>query len=421
MSLISVGIERKGLLPDANSPRYFGPEGDNIQETLISDEPLEISGEDYQELSSIARRVSEFIELNPISLDQACKIGADSSYMKDCLLIDSYGGSRMMYGGLDVYKDPTQGFRILEVNPRAQAMGLQDFRQEELGLTNQPSLLGHMLEWLNGSDYNKVLLLGSRKNPFWRGYERVRAMIERTGKEAYFLDLATFLDNYHNSGYVPDVILRFCSNEQFVRSGFSRDLEFVIRRHKIPIVNSLTSSFYGYRGWLLLVSRELPDLFPNQYWFDGNVDKETVSFFPWIKLEAGGFEYVVNYNRLRTWAKEALVCLINRDFGGFENLLDGKNGGDANNLRRVREVLEDVPDNEVFWLGQEDLEPLRTKIRIGGNEEEVRILHRVYWWNDNEEIKVSVEGFGCLESQFGSSKGKINAGTGFSVPMKIVS
>ncbi len=82
--------------------------------------------------------------------------------------------------------------------------------------------------------------------------------------------------------------------------------------------------------------------------------------------------------------------------------------------------METIPKEQVFWLGQENLEPLSTKLKEGGKEEEVRFLHRVYWLDNGSEVKVSMEGFGCLEFQFKSSKGKMNAGTGFSVPIKIV-
>ncbi len=130
--------------------------------------------------------------------------------------------------------------------------------------------------------------------------------IRKSGKRAEFWEVATFIDNYKSLGYVPDVILRFCGNWQFVSGHFCQDMENVIREHKIPIVNSLSASFYGYRGYLSIIAEELPDMFPNQYLFEGKVDDEILSSFPWLKLEAAGFEYVVNYSQLRKWARRLL-------------------------------------------------------------------------------------------------------------------
>ncbi len=121
-------IERENSLRidsiSLNSPRFFGQEGGEVQKTLISDEPFGICWEDYQRLSSIAAKVSKFIRLNSVDLDKSKEIGADPSYLKACLRIDSYGQSTIVYGGLDIYQDPNQGFRILEINLMVQAMNL---------------------------------------------------------------------------------------------------------------------------------------------------------------------------------------------------------------------------------------------------------------------------------------------------------
>jgi len=261
--------------------------------------------------------------------------------------------------------------------------------------------------------------LGSKKNPFWRAYERVKNKLQEQGVNAEFLDAEAYIEK-SNSGYVPDLILKFCSNDQFLSGPFSNQLQEQVGLNKIPIVNPLHASYFGYRGFMTELNCELSDLFPDQYLFGRESDESDLEQFLWVKLEAAGFEYVVNYNELRRWAKDALLHLINRDFKSFDNSVAGRSSGDALKLIQAKDYIINSPEDQVIWLGQSNVEPLSTSLKIAGIETKVKILHRVYWFMDNDEkVEVSLEGFGCEESQFRSSKGKINAGTGFSVPMMI--
>jgi len=59
------------ISPDITSPRFFGPEGGQLQETFIADQPLEVSRDDYETLVSMSQRVADFIR--SYDLDSSAK------------------------------------------------------------------------------------------------------------------------------------------------------------------------------------------------------------------------------------------------------------------------------------------------------------------------------------------------------------
>lgn len=400
------------------SPRFFGAENEPHQETLIVDEPLVITAHEYSQLQEIAKRAVAVIDTFDLRI-KGKGIGADPEMLGKSLEVDGYGDSCMRYGGLDVYQDPTHGFKILEINPRVQAMGLQDFRQKMLGISEQPRILEHFLEWVEEKSYKNVLVLGSHKNPFWRAYQKVTDQLDGMGVNAIFCDARTFIDKYRD-GFVPDLILKFCNNNVFIKDEFSAHLEEIIRQRSIPIVNSLGSAYFGYRGFMQELANREPGLLPEQRIFSSDSTDEELERYPWVKLEASGKAYVVNYGELRRWGKNVLLFLINGGLLSAEKLLDGKDGGDARRLKEVIGFIRGIPNEQVVWIGQSNVEPRTTQLKVGGVPTELKILHRVYWFKKHDgELLISLEGFGCTHEQFERSKGKINAGTGVAVPMVI--
>lgn len=409
---------KEGVTPDLRSPRYFGAEGDPPQETFITDQPLEVSRVEYDSLKTMCQRIADFIDKYPLEAESS-DIGADKKILSESLEIDKHGESKMRYGGLDVYQDPDQGFKILEINPRVQAMGLQDYRQEELGMGDQPALLKDFVEWTKDRSYQNVLVLGSKKNPFWRGCERIAKKLVEGGVNGEFYDVQELVDK-SRKGYKPDLILKLCNNNQFLDGQFSDPLKGLVEKHKIPILNPLHATYFGYRGFMTELTNELSELFPDQYLFNTKTSEVEIQGFSWIKLEAAGHQYVVNYNELRRWGKDALLSLINRDFPNVERILGDKEGGDAQKIKKVRDIVQSTPNDQVVWLGQSDVEPRSANLKIAGIDTRLKILHRVYWFRkDDGSVNVSIEGFGNTDAQFQRSKGKINAGTGYSVPMLI--
>lgn len=400
------------------SPRFFGAENEPHQETLIVDGPMEITAREYAQLQEIAKRVVAFIDTFDLRRNGK-RIGGDPEILGKSMEIDGFGNSSMRYGGIDIYQHPTLGFKILEINPRVQAMGLQDFRQEILGISGQPQILKHFLEWVQEKGYKNVLVLGSRKNPFWRAYQRVTDQMVGMGVNAVFCNARDFIDKYKD-GFVPDLILKFCNNNVFIKEEFSTHLEDIIRQVRIPIVNSLSSAFFGYRGFMGELANSEPGLLPDQKIFSADSTDEELQRYPWLKLEAAGKEFVVNYQDLRRWSKNVLLFLINRNLSSAEKLLDGKDGGDARKLKEVIGFVRELPPEQIVWIGQSNLEPRSVGLKINGVEIDLKILHRVYWFKkQNGEIVVSLEGFGCTHEQFARSKGKINAGSGVAVPMVV--
>jgi len=413
-------IERADVLPvevDFSTPRFFGAEGQTPQETYIVDNPLKIISEECLELSTITRNVVDFIDR--FRLDQNhIEIGVDPVEFSMAKELDRVGNSTMVYGGLDIYQDKDSGFKVLEINPRVQAMGLQDFRQDLLGIEGPPRILENFLEWINSENYRNVLLLGSKKNPFWRGYQRIEDTLVNSGYNADFCDAQSFKRKYEE-GFIPDLIIKLCNNEIFLNGQTGEFISEVIQTHKIRVVNSLTSVYSGYRGFMAKLADELPDLLPSQKIIQSGVNEDDVRTYPWLKLEASGKAYVVNFLKLRKWTRDSIIFLINKDLQSAKDILKDKDGGDAQKLKNVTTVLESTPDDEVVWLAQQDVQPRIESLSVNGVETPLKILHRVYWVKTTRGLQISLEGFGCTHEQFERSKGKINAMTGVSVPMYI--
>jgi len=404
---------------DYKSPKFFGPENGITQETFIVDEPLEISSGEYRQLNIIASKVAKFIDGYGL-IGNEIQVGVSPSTLRKALHIDGQGFSLMRYGGLDVYKDPKEGFKVLEINPRVQAMGLQDFRQEFLGIAGQPQIISDFVEWVNETDHKDILVLGSRQNPFWRAYERLTDKLIESGVNATFADAGEFLER-HKEGFTPDLIVKFCNNGIFLNSEYGEALQKTITSNHISIVNPIHSAYFGYRGFLGELSRQDEGLLPAQKILEkGRVEEDNLHQFPWIKLEAAGNAYVVNYSELRKWSRDVLRFLMNNDATSAEKILDEKEGGDAKKLKDVVKFLKNIPDQQIVWLAQSNLEPSSSRFKVMGIETELKVLYRVYWFKKSSgEVAISLEGFGCTNEQFKRSKGKINAGTGFAIPIVI--
>lgn len=400
------------------SPRLFGPENQDPQETFITDEPLIIPESEFKELVEIVEAVVSFIEDYPLS-ENARNIGINPDYLGDTLEFDRKSGGSMLYGGLDIYKNSSGEFKILEINSRAQAMGLQDYRLQSLGITNQPLMVQHLSDWVRDNGFKKVLALGSRHNPFWKAHERISNVLNLLGTSCEYSDTQSFEELY-KSGFEPDMVLVFCSSKHILYHESSNFLKEVLVNEKIPVFNSLSSVSYGYRGFLEQISKNLPKYFPEQKMVGMGTTDEDLQAFPWLKLEAPGSEYVVNYNKLKRWAKDTVLAIINRDFRKIGELTAGKTSRDAQKLISAGEIVEKSMEDEVRWIAQEHIDLSTTTLSFSGQPMELKILHRVYWVKKSDGgIQVSIEGFGATKEQFSRSKGKINAGTGISVPMII--
>ena len=419
-------IERNGLLSDEilgyeslESPMWFGPEGQEPERTFITDEPLRITISEYEMLSSLAQKVTEYISSYSLE-ENSAGLGFNPQYLKDSLLYDNSWGGRILYGGLDVYIDGNGEPKVLEINSRVQAMGLQDARLDYLGIDFQPKMINQFVDRLQENRYEKIVVLGSRKNPFWRSHLRLARTIESASMQCVHCPTEAF-GEILESGFVPDVIIRKCSSSHILYSSNASKLREAVLTRQIPFINSLSSTFYGDRGFLGKIAEDLPDLFPEQVELGIGSSEEEFREYPWLKLETGDeFAYVVNFNRLRKWARDGVVSLVRRDFEEFEATVGEKTNRDATRLKRVKEAVCKIPEEQVKWIAQRDVDPPSVNLTFNGEPQTFSILHRVYWVNGlNGEVSVSLEGFGCTEKQFSQSKGKINAGTGVSVPMVI--
>lgn len=388
--------------------------------TLITDESLEINHSEFKRLEGITIEVAQIIEkyqLNP----ESNTIGADQDNLAKCLEIDNFGKSKTVYGGLDIYKDSqTDKFKVLEINPRAQAMGLQDTRQEMHGNLSEPNLLSSFVGWVKDKGYQDVLVLGSKKNPFYRAYEKITNNLNTNGINAIFTDLEGF-NLIHKNKYVPDLIFRNCNNNVFLsKDSDSIKLREATEKHKIPIVNPLHSSYFGYRGFLKTVQESSPQILPDQIIVSKGVTEKDLISFPWLKLESSGEEYVVNFNELRRWGKDTILSLVDKNFDLAEQTLTGKNGSDSNRLRSVIKLLKQGSEADTVWLAQSDVKPSESVLKITGVDTSLKLLYRTYWLHGQDGIKVSAECFGCNNDQYQKSKGKINAGSGYSVPVRLI-
>lgn len=329
--------------------------------------------------------------------------------------LDDCGGSQIIYAGIDISKNSDGQFKVIEINPRVQAMGLQDFRQEVANIPDEPNLLNDFVVWLKENNYQNITLLGSTKNAFFRGYDYVVNTLNSRGVNTVFTDIDGF-KKLCNLGYETQLIFRNCNNDIIVND--SR-LKSIIESRHLKIVNPLHASFYGYRGFLKVLNDKLPDVLPDQITLDSKVTEADLTSHPWLKLEAKGEEYVVNFNELRRWGKNAVLILLQQKYDEVESVLKDKAGGDATKIKKVTELLKNSDNNEIVWIAQENVEPPVEKISLDGVKQDTRLLYRTYFLYKNDgTVSVSAECFGCTDDQFKKSKGKINAGTGFSVPIK---
>lgn len=402
-----------------DSPMFFGPEGGKVQATAITDEPLVVTRIQYQQLSALAQAVSNFIEGYPL-IGKSERLGADPKYLKDSLDFDVRGRDHLVYGGIDVYIDPCLGPKLLEINARVQAMGLQDTRLAFLGIENQPRMVDHFISRLQSEGFQSVMVLGSKLNPFWRSHARLARTISLAGFECTYNDVQMFKE-LDDRGFILEVAIKLLNSEFILYSPQAELLRDKVLRNQIPLINPVSSTFYGDRGFLGEMSQALPGLLPDQTKLTRVSSQEEIQSYPWIKLEAGReFAYVVNYEELRRWGKDALIYLIRGKFDKVSALLHGKENSIATDLNKVRLKIEHLPEEQVNWIAQQDVRPLRTRLLLKGEETDLRVLHRVYWVrNLDGRVDVSLEGFGCTDSQYAQSKGKINSGSGIAIPMVI--
>lgn len=360
-------------------------------------------------------KVAKFIKKTPLSKKIARIIGVNDKYYKKATEIDRFGDSQIVYGGIDISKDSTGKFKVIEINPRVQAMGLQDFRQETLSIPGEPNLLNDFISWLHDGNYKNITLLGSTKNAFYRGYDRITETLNLNGINTVFTD-SEGLKGLYNLGYETQLIFRNCNNEVIINDP---EIKSIIEDRHMKIVNPLHASFYGYRGFLKIIYDELLEVLPHQITLSDKTTEKDLVDHPWLKLEANGEEYVVNYNELRRWGKTSVLSILHGDFGAVSQNLKDKTGGDAKNIRKVADLIQNSNREDVVWIAQENVEPPLVDIKLEGVQQKTRLLYRTYWlYRDDRSVAVSAECFGCTEDQFKKSKGKINAGTGFSVPIK---
>jgi hypothetical protein len=398
-----------------DTPMYFGAEGVEPQATFLSDEPIIVSDVEREQLIDLTVKVANFIRSTPISKINSESIGINPNYFEEALLIDGFGNSSIVYGGIDISRDSNGQFKVIEINPRVQAMGLQDFRQEAIGIPNEPNLLNHFVEWLHENDISNITLLGSTRNAFYRGYDRVTEFLNENGINTIFTDTEG-LKKIVSLGYKPQLLFRNCSNEAVMND---REIVSIIDKNKLKIINPLHASFYGYRGFLNVLHDNLPEVLPGQIVLNFDTKESDLVNHPWLKLEAKGEEYVVNFNELRRWGKTSIMGILQNNFASVADNLKDKTGGDASKIRNVAHLIQNSDKDEIVWIAQENIEPESVHISLEGKAQSTRLLYRTYWlYKNNGSVAVSAECFGCTDDQFKKSKGKINAGTGFSVPIR---
>lgn len=400
-----------------DSPMFFGAEGGKTQATAITDEPLLVGKTLYSKLTDITQQVSDFIESYPLS-GRALDLGLDPRYLQDGLDFDISGRDHLVYGGLDIYVDPDLEPKVLELNARVQAKGLQETRLAHLGINDQPRMIDHFIARLRSEGFDRVMVLGSKLNPFWRSHARLSRELSLAGFECSYNDAQQFED-LNKQGFNPDVVVKLLNSEFILYSplaGYLREQTY----RQIPFVNSVASTFYGDRGFLTEMAKALPGVLPDQVKLDSR-NLEEVTRHPWLKLEAGKeIAFVVNFNELRRWGKDALGYMIQGQYDKAAAVLNGKGNGSALALNEVREKIKDLPDSQINWVAQQDVRPLKTKLLYQGEETDMTVLHRVYFVRRLDgKVEVSMEGFGCTDAQLAQSKGKINGGSGIAIPMVI--
>lgn len=406
-------------ITETNSPLFFGHEGSTPQQTLITNRPMEISKADFEAICTVTQRVARYINVFSLA-GRAQSLGVSENLMENMIEFDQDVEGKMIFGGLDLYRDPNLGFKILEINPRVQAMGLQDYRLKYLGIADQPTMINHFMESLAKDGYKKALVLGSRQNPFWRAHERITDLLNKYGLESVYSDTQAF-DSCYQGGFVPDVVIRFCSSEFLLYHESAISLRQFMLDRKVPVINTISSTFFGSRGFLKIIEQDMPELLPKQIDLKSVEDAEDIiKTYPWIKLDAGTFSYVVNISELRKWGRGALLSLLKGDKTRFNQALDGRISGDAIKLQDAAKAIDKTTPDQIKWIAQEAVKPQEVTLPIDGYPADLKILHRAYWVQNGDQIDVSIEGFGCTKEQYSASKGKINAGSGIAVPMVVV-
>ena len=105
---------------------------------------------------------------------------------------------------------------------------------------------------------------------------------------------------------------------------------------------------------------------------------------------------------------------------GLDPALEGRGTTDAKNLRKAMDEVEKVGQDQVKWVAQKHIDPEVFRFSVGGEIQDVRVMHRVYWWKKtNGELSVSLEAYGATNKQYSRSKGKINGGSSYAVPVVI--
>lgn len=400
------------------SPVFYGAVNEKRQKTLIVDKPTVMTHSDFNILSVIAKKVVNYMDEYQL-LNNIERIAADPIMMNDSLAFDRATNSHLVYGGLDLYKTASGEFKILEINSHVQAMGLQDFRLESLGVFDQPLIVNHFINLIQNREYKKVVVLGSRKNPFWRAHSRVSKIINSKGVDSRYVDTQSF-QKLHKSGFEPDAIIRFCSTSHFLYHRSSDYLRQIAVKNSIPVLNATSAIFFGHRGFLKQASENLPDLFPRQIELSRHSTEDVFQEYPWLKLDAPGAEFVTNFKVLKRWAKNAVIALIELDYAKFDEIIQEKETNEAKILVSLRHSISSSSKKYIKWIAQESLKPSEVKASFKGRIEKLRILYRTYWVKkDKRKIDISVEGYGCTPVQFSRSRGKINGGTGMAVPMII--
>lgn len=412
-----------------HSPMLFGAQNAEARRTLITNEPLVAPQALYRKFIEISQKVSDYMEAYTL-YGRAAQIGAEPNYFNQALDLDRKTSrailpEHILYAGLDVYVDPIEGPKVLEINSSVQAMGLQETRLDLLGVSNQPRTVDHFIDRLHDSGVDRLMVLGSKLNPFWRAHARLSRTVSMSGIDCTYNSIEEF-EQIWKDGYHPDAIVKLCSTDNILnlpQSGFMREQ---VVGNTIPFVNRVSAAFYGYRGFLDLIARDIPELFPGQTALGSEVDEPRMEKFPWIKLEAGkDLAYVVNFNDLRRWGKDALISLIQGKYSDFDRYIGTRDNGDAQALKEVKSNIENKPADQIRWVAQQDVRPLRSSLSYSNRDGDTRdtdlhILHRVYFVRGIDgKVKVSLEAFGCTEEQFSRSKGKVNAGTGIAVPIII--
>jgi hypothetical protein len=393
---------------------FLGERGRSAQETFISDEPLIIDKKDFAKITKVVETIVSHIEVN-----QPCRIGDPwgRDLYKEICEFDSRVGSEMVFGGLDVYKDQNGEFKVLRIDPSVQSSGLQTLALENLGIKDQPTFFTHMLEFVRAKKLDNVMILGGTTSVYWRTLALLATHLKLNGIKTVFGDTSSLV-NYLDSGFEPKVFFRFCSSWHILRHVMSQVLKNYSLENKIPIYNSLYASLVGDNVYLTGLSEDLPHIFPKQVDITLKVDEKQLEKFPWLKVEASGYRYVVNFNNLQRWAKNCLISLIDEDYSLFDKEIKGRTNSDATKIIDLKKGLEKIGAGKVKWIAQEHINPDEKIIKVGGKSEKMKILYKAYWVKVAEgDIRISLEGAGCVDSQYYGSKGKINSGSGIVIPI----